>query len=635
MDNVLIVPGKTLKSVVMVIRSPAAGGSRVVLFEAIPRQTRLPRLMTQQFWYPCAVSKNERVLWYFDTYRSAMNRSAKTESPTRSRRSALVPWICLLAAVCWSLLLRVPLILNSTAHMDSDLAVDGLTLQEAVQGHWRWHYPGTPYMGIGAVFLSWPQAMIWGANPISLVSGGTVAHLLVIVTVFALAWRVYGRNVAIGSLLPLSFASTGVLWLSGRITGGHLLTVAWSAMAWLLLHETWVRCEWRSAILLGFWCGLGVYLDSMFVVTLSAIAFAILFSAIAAKLKWRKGVRSGTGGIESRYWSTRLTQTLAVALAFLAGVAPRAIGQRVEPFDAYHEQFSWSLQAPLLARHGRILLLDCLPRLVAGHRLPSLEADPDPALLGTGGPIQKSTARHDAFRWWILLLTTLALGIFAATLLALGRTALNGRTEGVRLIGQGMLTLVLGVVAGFLVNRNIFNSDNYRYLVLLLIPWAIGCGLLVQAMIRHEGPARVNAVLLILALAVLFTCDAVAWYRRLGWIDERLVPIRQEVDDPALRWLGSHPDIDSIFGGYWDVYRLSFLSGGKVKGVPFPVFPNRFPEWSSGLSGGRPQTMLARRSPEGQLFLSQALREAGSVLYREGGLTIVNWPWPTSTSDPR
>ena len=35
-----------------------------------------------------------------------------------------------------------------TIHLDSDLAVDGLTLLEATRGHWRWHYPGTPYMGI-------------------------------------------------------------------------------------------------------------------------------------------------------------------------------------------------------------------------------------------------------------------------------------------------------------------------------------------------------------------------------------------------------------------------------------------------------------------------------------------------------
>ncbi len=86
------------------------------------------------------------------------------------------------------------------------------------------------------MLLSWVQARLWGANAMTLVSGGTVAYVLVLLTTFALAWRVYGRAVAAWSLVPLCFASTGTLWLSGRITGGHLPVLAWSAAAWLLLH---------------------------------------------------------------------------------------------------------------------------------------------------------------------------------------------------------------------------------------------------------------------------------------------------------------------------------------------------------------------------------------------------------------
>jgi len=564
-----------------------------------------------------------------------MNLPPKTESPTDSRLSRLVPWLCLLAAVCWSILLRFPLIQNAAAHLDSDLAVDGLTLQEAVAGHWRWHYPGTPYTGILSVLLSWPQARIWGAGPMTLVSGGTVAHVLLIAAVFTLAWRVFGRGAAIGSLLPLTFASTGVLWLSGRITGGHLLIVAWSAVAWLLLHETWQRRGWGPAVALGFWCGLGISLDSMFVLTLAGIVCAGLIAVVVEGFTGRGNTHGELSFKERRSWLVRLGQGLALVLALFAGAAPRAIGQRVEPYDAYNEQFSWSLDSPMLTGHLRILLLECLPRLVAGHRLPGLEADPDPALIGTGAPIQKNDTSREAWRWWTLLLTILALGLFAAASLALGAIALNGRALAPRMIATGMIALALGVAGGFLVNRNIFNSDNYRYLVLLLIPWAIGCGLVLRGAVRRRGPACWGGVALAFALAALFTCDAAAWYRRLGWIDERLMLIRQRIDDPALRWLGNHPEIGSIFGGYWDVYRLSFLSEGKVRGVPFPPFPNRFPEWSSGLPDRRPETLLARRSPEGQLFLTRALRQGGTVLYRESGLTIVNWPWSLPASNSR
>ena len=100
--------------------------------------------------------------------------------PPDSRWRRLAPWIGLGLALCWTVAVRIPLILNAEVHLDSDLAVDGLTLLEAVQGRWRWHYPGTPYMGIGPVFLSWIQGRIWGVTPITLVSGGTVAHLLIV-----------------------------------------------------------------------------------------------------------------------------------------------------------------------------------------------------------------------------------------------------------------------------------------------------------------------------------------------------------------------------------------------------------------------------------------------------------------------
>ena len=286
----------------------------------------------------------------------------------------------------------------------------------------------------------------------------------------------------------------------GANHGGALADRRLDAVAWLLLYETWVRRNWPPAALLGFWCGLGVYLDSMFVMTLGGIAVASLTALIGESFKGRGSVRDEVALKERRLWLTRPAHVLLVVAAFLAGAAPRAIGQRVEPYDAYQEQFTWNLDARLLVAHGRILMLDCLPRLVAGHRLPGLEADPDPALLGTGGPIQQSGTNPGTFRWWSLLLTTLALALFAAALMALGAVALKDGATGTRILATGLLALTLGVAAGFLINRNIFNSDNYRYLVLLLIPWAIGCGLVVQGAVRRGGPVRVNVVLLMLVL---------------------------------------------------------------------------------------------------------------------------------------
>jgi hypothetical protein len=535
-----------------------------------------------------------------------MNFSASPGMTNNRAITRLAPWLCLAAAICWSVLLRFPLILNAPIHLDSDLAVDGLTLQEAVGGHWRWHYPGTPYMGTGAVLLSFLQARIWGTGPETLVSGGTVAHVLIMGACFALAWRVCGPGVAIWSLVPLTFASTGLLWLSGRITGGHLLIVAWSAWAWLLVYDWLLTPGWRSAIALGFWCGLGFYLDSMFLLTLAGIVVS--------------------GLIAARQLRVQKAHCMALILAFLAGAAPRAIGRWVEPHDAYNEQFSWSLDSRLLAAHSQLLFFDCLPRLIAGHRLPGLESDPDPALLGTGAPIQRKNGSPEGPRWWTVLLTVVALGSFTASIAAVVTAALFSTRVAERAIALGMLAMAAAAVGSFLVNRNIFNSDNYRYLVLLLVPWALGLGLTCQGTLHHSRTAGWAVVIGTVVFAVLFTCDAAAWYRRLGWIDEGFRPIRRNLDDPALSWLADHPEVRAVYGSYWDVYRLSFLTAGQVKGVPFPIFPNRFPEWSMGLAGGRPETLLVRRSSEGQQFLNLALREGGRVVYRQGGLLIVDWP---------
>jgi hypothetical protein len=186
----------------------------------------------------------------------------------------------------------------------------------------------------------------------------------------------------------------------------------------------------------------------------------------------------------------------------------------------------------------------------------------------------------------------------------------------------GLLITTLGVVAAFVVNRNIYNSDNYRYLSLLTVPWTLGFGRTMDWLARKGQGGKVSAVLIGLAFATLFPCDAAVWYRRLGWLDERGRPVAPAVDDPILAWLTDHPEVESLGGDYWDVYRYAFLRGGGFKGMPSPEYPNRFPEWSRG----HPSHVVARATPLGALILDRALRDGGVILYRAGGGTIATWP---------
>jgi hypothetical protein len=523
--------------------------------------------------------------------------ASPASAPDRTLRGPRWPWIALGLglALAWSALVRVPLVVNAASHLDSDLAVDGLTLLEALHGRWRWHYPGTPHMGTLPVLLSLPQAAAWGANPATLVSGGIVGQGLLTLAVFLLAWRAFGPGVAGWSLVPLTFASTGMLWLSARITGGHLLTAAWHAGSFALLYEALTRGGTRSAAALGLWCGLGLWLDAMSLVTLAGVVPAALWGAGPS----RRG--------------------LVFLLALLAGTVPREVGRRVEPHDPYREQFTLVRDRRVLRDHARLLLAECLPRLIVGHRLPGLPADPDPRALGTPGPLSDRPDRHPA----ALAVTVVGLALFGASLWAL---ALHRSSRAATAVRLGLLASAAAVCAGFVFNRNIYNADNYRYIVTLIVPWAMGFGLAMHGLARRGPGGRAAAALCGLVLAGLMTYDAARWYARFGWLDARAGRARVTRADPALSWLVEHPAVASVSGDYWDVYRLAFLTGGRVRGVPLPVYPDRFPEWSRGLPGGHGEVLLVRPGGAAPVFLREALAAGGRVLFQAPGMTIVSWP---------
>ncbi len=175
-------------------------------------------------------------------------------------------------------------------------------------------------------------------------------------------------------------------------------------------------------------------------------------------------------------------------------------------------------------------------------------------------------------------------------------------------------------------NWNIYNSDNYRYLVTLLVPWALGFGLAMERLARRGRGGLAAAWLCALVLAGLMTYDSARWYARFGWIDARGRPVRVAAVDPALEWLDAHPEVKAVTGDYWDVYRLAFLTEGRVRGVPLPVFPDRFPEWSRNLRAGRPEVLVVRATREGFSALQSARAAGGRSLFQARGVSIVSWP---------
>ncbi len=436
------------------------------------------------------------------------------------------------------------------------------------------------------------------------------------ISTFRLAWRVYGPSVAGWSIVPLVFSSTGTIWLSGRITGGHLLTLAWHTLAFVGLHACLTRDGWKRAALLGAWCGLGLYIDAMFSLTMVGIAAAGCFA-------WLSGGRSRSG--------------IVLAAAFLggmiAGLLPREIGRRVDPYDAYPAQFSATFDADAIARHADLLAYECLPRLVAGTGVRGLGRS-----MGQRHPSLSASATG-----WVAVL--LAIGFVAACV----RVAVDAGRRGDparRAVGLGILVASASIVAAFLVNKNIYNSDNYRYLVFLLTAWSLGFGLGLHDLSRRGLRGRLAAGLMAAVLALAMSASAFRWYRDTRhYLDDRGFPVRRGhapwseliVSTETQRTGASRPspgqperfaippDVTHVFGGYWDVYRLSFRSGKRIVGVPYSMYPNRFPGWSSGLGPGRGKIVILRPSDESASASRPAAERSGARSQRVHSARMIDW----------
>ena len=136
---------------------------------------------------------------------------------------------------------------------------------------------------------SYPQALVWGANA-DHAGEWRDGHLGRWSWPRRSGWRGgrSGSTVAGWAIVPLVFSSTGTIWLSGRITGGHLLTLVWHTLAFVGLYACLTRGGWLRCAALGLWCGLGLYLDAMFLFTLAGLV-------PAAFLAWLSAGRSRVG----------------------------------------------------------------------------------------------------------------------------------------------------------------------------------------------------------------------------------------------------------------------------------------------------------------------------------------------------
>ena len=190
-------------------------------------------------------------------------------------------------------------------------------------------------MGTIPVLLSYAQAAVWGANPITLVSGGVVASILLVVSSYIVARRAFGPEVA----------AWGPRALDVRLDGSNLAlgsnygrTPPRRGLARRRVRGLSLPAGRgvEAIILPGPLVRSGCRLDSMFLVSLAGL------------------VPAAIGG----WWVLGRTRSGAIcAGVFLAGLlvgaTPRDIGARLDPHDAYQEQFSHDLRTEVFKEHAR------------------------------------------------------------------------------------------------------------------------------------------------------------------------------------------------------------------------------------------------------------------------------------------
>jgi len=522
----------------------------------------------------------------------------------------------LFACLALAVFLRWPMMTAAERHLDSDLAVDGLTLRQFVEeGKWRWHYPGTPHIGAAPMLLSLPAVAIWGEGPASLVFAGVAANLLLISGVYLLVLKAYGRTPALVSGLLLAAGGLGQVWLSARVTGGHLLAAAWLAWAWYF----WAGLIHRNAILLwigfGLFCGLGLWVDSIFLLGLAGLFFA----SLAEAWKFRKTVSL----------QRRLAQAMLFSMMLTVGPLLTSLG---DGENVYGDQFQLITDIPSLIDHTKILFLQCLPRLAFGRSITGKDE-----ITWPDQPFKNETSP-------LLITALVALSITAIIFKLISKkTQLSHRASWLGSVWFGLVCMLILNLAAFIFNKNIFNSDNYRYLVCILP--LIG---LLYAGLVASGHFRPINIAILLLMACILGYDVYQWQKHAFLRDsetagDQISATGDVIAFPRRKFTynqifisqasGSPPLVNGTFeADYWVVYKSIYLYRLPISnGRPFGFYPDRFKSFSPK----NPLYVVISDNETSRRMLAAVQNEEFDSRYQSPDVMILRRKLPTSQTSPK
>lgn len=480
---------------------------------------------------------------------------------------ALLTYLSIAAATVAA---RLPFLLRADRFFDADEAVEGLMARHVLTGEHPLFLWGQRYKGVPEIYLTSAVFRVAGPGVIALKAVTLACFVVFLCLNFRLLERVFSRGLAwTATVLFIVGPPSLVLW---TLSGSAEIVMTMLAGAVLLLAvDAWRRDRFEHAPLvaaaaLGF--GLWVQQYILYYVVSIAITAAVVMPEWRAEMLVDAPARLPT-------WLRRVLTILASVAAlyillgliafFTSGLELHIAGVRI---TITLPQKMWWIAGALLAASITIAIASTFRRRLFAPALAFL-AGYAPAIIGrignqgTGSPI--SPLDFAGLRAALPDMTNVMLPILLGFRDPLGRPTVFVPLALVLLLVASLSVwhvhrrrlvpffhvLLIVTPAMFLVSGSYIDAQSYRYLMPIYGGLPVVYALGVDTAWRLSRPAGAALMLLVLGI---FAAQQIGWY-------QHLAPDAESAQTIACL---DRAGIRTARAGYWQSYRLTFLTGERI-----------------------------------------------------------------------
>jgi hypothetical protein len=476
----------------------------------------------------------------------------------RSTRSGVLGLAVLVYVV--ALGTRLPIML--TRPVDGDEAIQGIAAQRVLDGHWTWYFPGQKY---GGTLETIPQALFQALDegstfllrlPLVLIAAGTVLLLAFLALELTRSRLTFAAVGLLAALFPPLYVFLGSWQTAGYNSSTFLGVTAVYLVARALRPDASERRRLLLAAGAGLSAGVALYQQPLAGFAIAALGTTVLVAT------WPRALALA-----------RLRYLAAFAMLGLVGVSPEIVAVTGGlGIDTANNPLppGYQLTPALLATVAGLDVFGTTPEGIFPGGPESMTWN----VLGLQFLDDLLVSK------WLGIALAAAAWVWALATVARDGVGRRGDAPGERDPARLRLAVAAGALAaGIVVAIAAFKLPPFaKYAYGLCGFAAFGLAVLVT---RGGIPGRAAAALAALGVAALVGISAANTFHiyekehggdlreQRSWLLSRIGGLPPEPDGEATR----------IWGDYWIVYPLEFLSGGRAEGVAaaFNRFEDREP----------------------------------------------------------